>query len=128
MTPRKAITVLPKDSLLDMRKTSEIIYTIRDKNRKFRHVCSQLILMNNLLEEMEVRYSRAQTNNSKCYRYILRLKLCTLEGVRNQFYEYAYAKAEQLEKLQFELYSEHGITWNSALEKETDNEDEEESN
>ena len=108
--------------LLDQ-STKEMIYRIRDLNRKFRMACSQLILINNLIDETEVRYNISQAENHRSYRYILRLKLCSLEGVRNMFYEYAYTKADKLEKMQLELYNKTGLAWNDALAQETDNED-----
>ena len=39
--------------------TQEQIYKIRDLNRKFRLSCTQLTLINNLIEETEVRYNRS---------------------------------------------------------------------
>ena len=39
------------------------------------------------------------------------------------FYEYAYAKADELEKMQLDLYNKSGIAWNDALAQESDNED-----
>ena len=51
---------------------------------------------------------------------ILRLQLCSLEGVRNMFYEYAYAKADELEKMQLDLHSRTGIAWTDALAEESD--------
>ena len=112
-----------KSSFLNMDTTKECIYQIRDLNRKFRLSCSQLILINNLIDETEVRYNRSQAVNRRSYRYILRLKLCTLEGVRNQFYEYAYAAADKLEKMQLDLYNKTGIAWNDTLAVESDGED-----
>ncbi len=72
--------------------TNALIHEIRDMNKKFRLACSQLILINNMIEECEVRYHRAENANRRSFRYVLRLRLCTLEGVRNMFYEYAYGK------------------------------------
>ena len=85
-------------SALNMGTTKEQIYKIRDLNRKFRLSCNQLIHINNLIEEIEVRYNRSQQEHRRSYRYILRLRLSSLEGIRNMFYEYAYAKADELEK------------------------------
>ena len=110
-------------SFLNMDTTKECIYKIRDLNRKFRLSCSQLILINNLIDETEVRYNRSQEANRRSYRYVLRLKLCTLEGVRNQFYEYAYAAADKLEKMQLDLYNKTGIAWNDSLAQESEPED-----
>ena len=39
------------------------------------------------------------------------------------FYEYAYAKADELEKMQLDLYNKSGIAWNDDLAQESDNED-----
>ena len=114
------------NSLLNMDTTKESIYKIRDLNRKFRLSCSQLILINNLIDEIEARYNRSQAENRRSYRYILRLRLCTLEGVRNQFYEYAYDAADRLEKMQLELYNKTGIAWNDGLAVESEDEESDE--
>ena len=110
-------------SALNMGTTKEQIYKIRDLNRKFRLSCNQLIHINNLIEEIEVRYNRSQQEHRRSYRYILRLRLCSLEGIRNMFYEYAYAKADELEKMQLDLYNRTGIAWNDALAEESDAEE-----
>ena len=36
------------------------------------------------------------------------------------FYEYAYAKADQLEKMQLDLYNRTGIAWDDSLAEESD--------
>lgn len=113
-----------KTSLLNMKTTRETIYKIRDMNKKFRRACSNLILINNLIDEVEVRYNRAVAADRRSYRYILRLRLCTLEGVRNMFYEYAYSRADELEKMQLKLYNTTGIAWNDQLAEESGDEGE----
>ena len=100
----------------------ETIYKIRDLNKKFRMACRQLVNLNNLIDEMEIRYIRAQTINHRAYRYVLRLRLCSLEGIRNMFYEYAYAQADRLEEMQIELYTKTGYVWNDTVSEETDEE------
>ena len=40
------------------------------------------------------------------------------------FYEYAYAKADELEKMQLELYNKTGIAWSDDLAQESDEESE----
>ena len=110
-------------SALNMETTKQQIYKIRDLNKRFRNSCTQLIHINNLIEETEVRYNRSQQEHHRSYRYILHLRLCSLEGVRNMFYEYAYAKADELEKMQVNLYNRTGIAWNDDLAEESDNED-----
>ena len=111
------------NSFLDMETTKECIYKIRDLNRKFRLSCSQLLLLNNLIDETEVHYNRSKAENRHSYRYILRMKLHTLERVRNLFYEYAYEVADKLETMQLELYRRTGIKWNETLAVESEGED-----
>ena len=101
------------------------IYRIRDLNKKFRLSCTQLIHINSLIEDVETRYNRSQAENRRSYRYILRLKLCSLEGVRNIFYEYAYAQADRLEDMQLDLFNRTGIAWNEDLAQDSDIEAEE---
>ena len=110
----------------EMEKTvKDEIYRIRDLNKKFRLSCTQLIHINSLIEDVETRYNRSQAENRRSYRYILRFKLCSLEGVRNMFYEYAYAQADQLEDIQMDLFNRTGIAWNEDLAQDSDIEAEE---
>ena len=103
-----------------MESAKETVYKIRDLNKKFRMACSQLVKLNNMIDEIEVRYFRAQTINRKSYRYVLRLRLCSIESIRNMFYEYAYAQADELEKMQIELYTKTGFVWNDSVSEEND--------
>ena len=94
------------------------IQDAHDLNRKFHKACSQLILINNLMDDMDERYNRAYASGRKSYRYILRLRLCILEGVRSAFYDYATQKADELEELQRALYLQTGINWSSQMEEQ----------
>ena len=85
-----------------------------DTETRFRKACEQIILLNNKLEELQSRYNWAREEDRKSFRYNLRLKMATCEGVRNTYYEYACLKAEKIAELRCEL----------ALEL-TDTEDEE---
>ena len=95
------------------------IHRIRDLNRKFKAACSQLIMINNLMDQMDERYNRACENGCKSFRYLLRLRICTLEGVRTAFYEYATKKADKLEELQRDLFVHTGINWSREFEDES---------
>ena len=117
------MATLCASSALNMETTKQQIYKIRDLNRKFRLSCDQLIHINNLIEEIEVRYNRSQQEHRRSYRYILRLRLCSLKGLRNMFYECAYAKADELEKMQLDLYNRTCIAWSDDLAEETDAEE-----
>jgi len=70
-----------------------------ETENRFRRSCEQIILLNNKLEDLQLRYDKAKTDNHKSYRYNLRLKMATVEGVRNTYYEYACWKAEKVAEL-----------------------------
>ena len=70
---------------------------------KFRKACSQVLLLNSLLNCFQSRYDRAAKDNLRTYRYHLRLRLCTSEGVRNAFYEYATQMADRIETMESRL-------------------------
>lgn len=80
--------------------------TLQEAERKFQKSCSQIILLNKQLEDVQERYRRAKRDNFRCYRYNLRLKLAVIEGVRNMFYEYAHIKAEEIAELRLHLFDE----------------------
>jgi hypothetical protein len=71
--------------------------------RKFRKACSQVILLNNRIQDAQTRYDRAVGQRRKSFRYVGRLHLVTLEGVRNMIYEYASRAADELDALQDKL-------------------------
>jgi len=68
--------------------------------KKFEAACRQIILLNNQLIDMQTRYDRAAAAGHRAFRYILRLRLMSVEGVRNCIYEYARNKGEEIEEMQ----------------------------
>ena len=72
-------------------------------NIQFESVCEQIRLLNQRLDALHTRYSRACNENHKRGRYTLRLQVSTLENIRNMFVEYASSKADQLIRLQCQL-------------------------
>lgn len=74
--------------------------------RSFRRACEQIVLLNQRLDEVQVRYEAARDNNARAFRYNLRLKLAIVEGMRNVYYDYAHTKAKLVANLRRELYNE----------------------
>lgn len=87
-------------SILDKR------FSLVDSERRFRRACEQIVLLNQKLEELQRRYNRAKDINQKSFRYSLRLRLSVLEGIRNTYFDYAHAKAEQVGELRRDLFGE----------------------
>ena len=71
--------------------------------QKFRKACSQVILLNNQIQNAQIRYDRAVKDGNKAFRYMGRLKLATLEGVRNTIYEYAARLGDEIDAQQERL-------------------------
>ena len=81
-------------------------FTLSDAERRFRRACDQIVLLNQKLGEVQKRYKNARRTNNRSFRYNLRLKLAVIEGVRNMYFDYAYAKADQVADLRRELFNE----------------------
>ena len=62
--------------------------------------------MNNEIEYLQNRYDRAVQQSNRSYRYFLRLKIATIEGIRNMFYDYASQHADKLDALHEQLLTE----------------------
>lgn len=68
---------------------------------RFKKACEQVVLLNDRLEGLQRRYDKARQENHRSFRYNLRLRMATVEGVRNAYYEYACEKAEKIAELRY---------------------------
>ena len=92
---------------IDITEYGNIIFReLKKINKKFRLACSQVVLLNNEIEYMQYRYDVAVSEDSHSFRYFLRLKISTLEGVRDMMYEYAGRRADQIDAIHEELLTE----------------------
>ena len=80
-----------------------LLNQIKQMNKKFRLACKQVVLMNNEIEYLQNRYDRAVQQSNRSYRYFLRLKIATIEGISNMFYDYASQHADKFEKFNSNL-------------------------
>lgn len=87
-------------------KTLDKRFSLSDSERRFRKACDQIVLLNQKLGAVQKRYKSAKNDNNRSFRYNYRLKLAVIEGVRNMYYDYAYAKADEVAKLRRELFNE----------------------
>ena len=106
--------IAPEVTVNSWDSSDDLMDKIRSTNRLFRQACDQIIVMNNQINYLQTRYERAMKKNRRSFRYSLRLKLATLEGVRNMYYEYASRKADDLEQLQNELMDMQGLNVNEV--------------
>lgn len=81
-------------------------FTLCAAEKRFKTACDQIVLLNQRLGDVQRRYKTTKKTGNKAFRYNLRLKLAVIEGCRNMFYDYAYAKADQVAELRRELFDE----------------------
>jgi hypothetical protein len=83
----------------------EMEQNLKTMYRKFRRACSYLRWFNSAITDTNTRYLRAKRDNQRSFRYNLRLKIATLEGVRNAYHEYACQTGTQINELKHQLTS-----------------------
>ena len=76
---------------------------------RFKRACQQVVLLNDKLEGLQIRYDKAKQENHRSFRYHIRLRMATVEGVRNAYYEYACVKAEMIANLRNRVDVDSGI-------------------
>ena len=81
-------------------------FTLLDSERRFRTACEQIVQLNYKLDDMQSRYLRAKKDGLRTHRYIYRLRMSVVEGLRNMYYDYAHQKAEDISGLRKDLYGE----------------------
>ena len=88
-----------------MDSNSCIMYADLEKaESSFQKACEQIVLLNKRLDELQLRYDRANKDGNKSFRYSLRLKIAAGEGLRNTYYEYACTKADLITNLRCTLF------------------------
>ena len=85
------------------RRSRHDVLKYEQMTQKFDRACQQIILLNNKIVDCQVRYDRAVVSDNNLWRYLLRLRLMTFEGVRNMIYEYARQQSELIVEMQDEL-------------------------
>ncbi|KAL3870284.1 hypothetical protein ACJMK2_038360 [Sinanodonta woodiana] len=72
---------------------------LSDAQLKFEKACQQIVLLDQKIKDLEVRYKRAVRNKKNSFRYNLRLRLSVVTGVKMMYHHYASTKAEELTRL-----------------------------
>ena len=79
----------------------QLFTQLNETEVRFKRACEQVVLLNDKLEGLQRRYDKARQDNQRTFRYTLRLKMASVEGVRNAYYEYACEKAEKIAELRY---------------------------
>ncbi|KAK6178891.1 hypothetical protein SNE40_011376 [Patella caerulea] len=83
-----------------MESISRLKVTLSETEYRFRRACEQVILLNNKLQDLQVRYDRAKRDELRPFRYNIRLRMSVAEGVRN-----AHQKADEVLSLRNKIRS-----------------------
>ncbi|KAK6165689.1 hypothetical protein SNE40_022570 [Patella caerulea] len=86
-----------------METISQLYVDLSETEHRFRRACQQVVLLNNKLKELQVRYDRARRDQMRSFRYNIRLRMSGAEGVRNAYYEYARLKADRVLYLRYRI-------------------------
>ena len=84
-------------------EVGRIISEIRHIERKFCRAKKQIILLNNRIHQLVVRYYRAVDQGRMSFKFTMRSRCATLEGVRNMYFEYAKKQCLMMDALQDSL-------------------------
>ena len=84
------IDIIDKDALQDK---------LNDAQLKFERACQQIVLLDQKIKDLEVRYKRAVRRKQNSFRYNLRLKLSVFTGIKMMYHHYAGTKADELTRL-----------------------------
>lgn len=87
----------------DMATSGEVQFQILKLENKFQQACSQIQILNSLVQQLEVRYSRAATRNLKSHGYMLHMRLTSVEEMLSLYQECATMTAEKIEVLSKKL-------------------------
>lgn len=74
------------------------------KEQKVERAIDQMMALHEKLQGVRSRYEHAVKDNLRCFRYPLRMKVVTYEGVINMYYEYVLEKQKEVESLRLVVY------------------------
>ena len=69
-------------------------------NENVYYACSQVKLLNQEIDLLNIRYSKAMENKQPSFRYSLRLQLATHERVRGTILQYARMLARKMDNIE----------------------------
>ena len=77
-----------------------------EAQKRFHRACVQINHLNDKLENLQRRYVKAKSDDDKFFRYSLRMRLLTVEGIIKCYCQYACLKKNEVLDLRFKLFGE----------------------
>ena len=79
-----------------MTPEDQLIIQTRQVYLKFKRACQQVMLLTNCIEDTQTRYYRAVEISRQSFAYTTRLRLVTLQNIRDIFCTEALSRAEEM--------------------------------
>ena len=88
---------------LDADMTSHLDERLVEARKKFERAYQQIVLLEQKMRDLEVRYKRAVKHKKNSFRYNLRLRLSIVTGMKMMYHQYASTKAEEATRLRTQI-------------------------
>lgn len=92
---------------------------LNDSQLKFERACQQIVLLDQKIKDLEVRYKQAVKRKQNSFRYNLRLKLSVYTGIKMMYHHYAGTKADELTRLHRQRHTSTSETTASRDTRQT---------
>jgi len=97
----------------------DLIEKMIHAERLFRRACSQILVLNRNIAELQERYDISLKRNARTTRYTLRVRIAVMEGIRNMYYAFASKKADLIVELRREIDVHRDVLDAEAAEDES---------
>lgn len=84
---------------------------MNEARTKFERACQQIVLLDQKIKDLDIRYRRAVERKKNSFRYNLRLRLSVVTGVKMMYHHYASTKAEEVTRLRRMLSARETEDW-----------------
>ncbi|KAK6177893.1 hypothetical protein SNE40_012767 [Patella caerulea] len=86
-----------------MDSTLKLEAKLLETEQRFHRAYEQIVLLDNKLKDLQVRYNRAKRDGNRSFCYTIRLKMSGVQGVRNVYRQYSQHKSEKIIQLRQSL-------------------------
>lgn len=93
-----------------MEGQSHITEKMNEAQTRFEKACKQIILLDQRMKGLEVRYKLAVRQKNNSFRYNLRSRLSVVTGLKMMYHHYASTKAEELTLLRRQFEEQYAST------------------
>lgn len=86
-----------------------LLAEMNELNNKVFYACTQVKMISQQIDLLNIRYKKALTNERHSFRYSLRLRLATYEGMRDTILKYARMTATKMDTIEEMILSQRNV-------------------